>query len=183
MDDIESHRRQGRANERALRSPNLTDQNTEVVTASCLATVVNAELVNPSSSITINLDFLCPIAQLVPEDAVIFGGKLYERSSAEEFIRESLTKPLARSFRGSRCVKDPLNPSHIIYACENRLPVNDEDKLLEIIGSLICDVNDGWYTELQEKLERAQSAEPTTNRGNDGKLFDCCVRLLSIFTH
>ena len=57
MDKIESHRRQGRANERAFRLPNLTDQNTEVVTGSYLVAVVNVELVNPSSSLTINLDF------------------------------------------------------------------------------------------------------------------------------
>ena len=70
MDNIELHRIHGRANERALHNtslPNLTDENSEV-TGSCLAVVVNAELVNPNSSLTINLDVLWPIAQLIPEE-------------------------------------------------------------------------------------------------------------------
>ena len=100
MSSVESHRRQSRANERALRNaslPNLTEENNNAVTGSCLAAVVNAELVKPNSSLTVNSDFLCPITQLIPEDAVIFGGKLYERSSADEYIRDSLSKRLPRS--------------------------------------------------------------------------------------
>ena len=100
MDNVELHRTQSRANERALCLPNLTDQNSEV-TGSCFAVVVNAKLQNRSCNLNVNSDFLCLITQLIPEDAVIFGGKLYERSSAEEFIRDSLAKPIPRSVRGS----------------------------------------------------------------------------------
>ena len=74
MDNVEQYRREGRANEWAL-------HNSEI-TGSCLAAVVNAELQNGSCNLNIDSDFLCPIAQLIPEYAVIFGGKLYERSSA-----------------------------------------------------------------------------------------------------
>ena len=59
MSNIESHRTQSRAAERALRTsslPNLTDENSEVI-GSCLAVATNAELVNPNSSLTINSDF------------------------------------------------------------------------------------------------------------------------------
>ena len=153
MDNIESHRSHGRANERALRTtslPNLTDENSEV-TDSCLAVAVNAELVT-NSSLTINSDFLCPIAQLIPEDAVIFAGKLYERSSADAYIRDSLTKLLPRTVRGPRCVKDPLNPLNIIYSCQNRIPIIDDSELLRIINSLIRDVDDGWCLKLKEDL-------------------------------
>ena len=99
MDDVELHRTHSRDNERALRLPNPTDQSSEII-GSCLAAVVNVELQNRNCNLNINSDFLCPIAQLIPEDAVIFGGKLYERSSAEEFVCDSLTKPLPRSARG-----------------------------------------------------------------------------------
>ena len=168
MDNVESHRTQSRANDRALRLPNLTDQISEV-TGSCLAAVVNAELQNRSCNLNINSDFLCPVAQLIPEDVVIFGGKLYKWSSAEEFIRDSLTKPLPRSARGSRCIKDSLNPSHIIYVCQNWQAVTDETELFEIIDSLIRDVDDGWYAKLNEEVERARATTQTT-RGSDGKL-------------
>ena len=99
MNNVESYCRQGCANERALHLPNLTDQNS-LVTGCCLAAVVNVEVQNRSCNLNINSDFLCLIAQLIPEDAVIFGGKLYERSLAEEFVCDSLTKPLPRSARG-----------------------------------------------------------------------------------
>ena len=180
MDDIESHRTHTRANERALRLPNLTDQDSEVISGSCLAAVVNAELQNRSCNLTINSEYLCPIAQLIPEDAVIFGGKLYERSSAEEYIRDLLTKSMPRSVRGSRCVKDPLNPSHIIYACEDRQPVNDETKILEVIDYLICDVDNGWYT----KLKRRWNARGLRNQqpAKDTMVSQLIVVFICLFT-
>ena len=167
MDDVELHRTHSRANERALRLPNPTDQSNEI-TGSCLAAVVNVELQNRSCSLNINSDFLCPIAQLIPEDAVIFGGKLYERSSAEEFVRDSLTKQLPRSARG-RYVKDPLNPSHIIYACENREALTDEAEIFDITDLLIRDVDNEWYAKLKTEVERARATTQIT-RGSDGKL-------------
>ena len=94
--DIETHRTRRRAVERSLRLPNLTAE----AEGACLATVVNAELLSNASTLTISPDFLCPITQLVPEDAVIFADTLYERASAEGIIRDSLTKSLPRSHRG-----------------------------------------------------------------------------------
>ena len=167
--DIESHRTQNRAAERALRSPNLTEENLDTIAGSCLATVANAELLSPGSSFSIHSDYLCPISQLVPEDAVIFGGTLYERSSADSLIRDALRKRLSWRDR-ARCVKDPLNPSRIIYSCKNREAVTNEAQILNIINYLVKDVDYEWYTKLETEVERARSATPTTNRGNDGKL-------------
>ena len=83
----------------------------------------------------------------------------------------------------SRCVKDPLNPSHIIYACENKDPITHEAEVLEIIGTLVRDVDNGWYTKLKEEVDRARDTEPTTNRGHDGKLIVVFAFLISfVFT-
>ena len=142
-----------------------------------MAVVVNTEIVNPTSSLTINSDFVCHIVQLIPEDAVIFGGKLYEQSSADNFICDSLTKQLSRLVKGSRCVKDHLKPSHIIYACKNCDVMTNEVDLLEFIDSLVSNVNNRWYTKLKGEVERARNVTPTINRGNDGKI-DCCMHLL-----
>ena len=128
--DIESHRTQSCATKRLLRIPNLTD---ETVEGSCLATVVNAKIIARGSSLNINADYLCPISQLVPDDAIFFGRTLYEQTPADDFIRDSLTTGLPRSYRGERCVKDPLNPSHIIYSCESRGAIKDEaEKLVSL---------------------------------------------------
>ena len=91
---VEAHRTKRRATECALRSGNIND--VQSIDGSCLATVVNAQLLLPNTTLTIQSDFLCPITQLIPEDAVIFGRKFYERESAEQIIRDSLTKFLPR---------------------------------------------------------------------------------------
>ena len=82
-----------------------------------------------------------PIAQLIPEDAFIFGGKLYEQSSVDIYIRDSLTKQLSRSVRVLPCVKGPLNPLCINYKYENRDAITNKAYLLEIIDSLVSDVD------------------------------------------
>ena len=141
---VEVHRTQRRATERALRSGNIND--VQSIDGSCLATVVNAQLLLPNTTLTIQSDFLCPITQLIPEDAIIFGRKFYERESAEQIIRDSFTKFLPRSQIGSRCIKNPLNPSHIIYSCPGRDPIRNEHEIINIINELVEDVGDEWYT-------------------------------------
>ena len=89
--DIELHCTQSCATERLLRIINLTD---ETIEGGYLETVVNAKTMAHGSSLTIHTDYLCPISQLVPEDTIFFGGTLHERTSTEEFIRDSLTKGL-----------------------------------------------------------------------------------------
>ena len=66
-------------------------------------------------------------------------------------------------------MKDPLNPSRIIYSCENREAVTNKAQIFNIINYLVKDVDYEWYTKLENEVERARSATPTTNRGNDGK--------------
>ena len=83
-----------------------------------------------------------------------------------------LTKILPRSHKGARCVKDPLNPSYIIYSCESRGAITNEAKILGIIGYFVKDVDDEWYMKLQSEVERTRSVAPSNNRGNDGE-FDC----------
>ena len=171
---VEVYRTQCRATDRALRSGNIND--VQSIDGSCLATVVNAQLLLPNTTLTIpnttltiQSDFLCPMTQLVPEDAVIFGRMLYEHESVEQIIRDSLTKFLPRSQRGSRCIKNPLNPSHIIYSCPGRDPIRNEHEIVNIINELVEDVSDEWYTQLREEVERTTNASPQGVRGNDGK--------------
>ena len=96
---VEVYRTQRRATDRALRSGNINDVHS--IDGSCLATVVNAQLLLPNTTLTIpnttltiQSDFLCPMTQLVPEDAVIFGRMFYERESAKQIpvILETATK-------------------------------------------------------------------------------------------
>ena len=164
--DIETYRTQRRAVTRSLRLPNLTE---ETVEGGCLAAIVNTELLLPSSTLTITSDFLCPITQLIPEDAVIFADTFYERASAEQIIRGSLTKDLPRSHRGSRCIKNPINSSHVIYQCDGRAAITDNAQITTIIDSLVKDVGDEWYSRLQSEVDHARSTVHVTSRGNDGK--------------
>ena len=163
--DIETYRTQRRASERSLRLPNLTEETVE----SNLAVTINAELLRPSSTLTITSDFLCPITQLIPEDAVIFADTFYERASAEQIILGSLTKALPRSHRGARCIKNPINPSHVIYQCDGRTAITDNAQITTIIDSLVKDVGDEWYSRLQSEVDHARSTVNVTSRGNDGK--------------
>ena len=72
---------------------------------------------------------------------------------------------------------------HIIYACENKDAITHEAEVLEIIGTLVRDVDNGWYTKLKEEVDRARDTEPTTNRGHDGKLIVVFAFLISfVFT-
>ena len=110
-----TYRTRRRATDCALRSGSIDDIQT--IDNSCIVSVINAQLLTPNNTLTIKSDFLCPIARLVREDAVIFGGTLYKRESAKQIIRVLLTKSLPCSQRGPRCIKNPLNPSDIIYSC------------------------------------------------------------------
>ena len=163
--DIETYRTQRRASERSSRLPNLAEETVE----SNLAATINAELLCPSSTLTITSDFLCPITQLIPEDAVIFADTFYERASAEQIIRGSLTKALPRLHRGARCIKNPINPSHVIYQCDSRTAITDNAQITTIINSLVKDVGDEWYSRLQSEVDHARSTVNVTSRGNDGK--------------
>ena len=165
--DVESQRTQRRAAERALRSPNLSIE--ETIEGSCLAAVVNAELLKPGSTLNIRSDFLCPITQLIPEDAIIFGDTLYDRSSAEQIIRDSLTKHLPRKDR-VRYIRNPTNPSHVIYSCNSRMPIRNEHEINNIINDLVHDIDDEWYTKLRAEVEQARTTTPNISRGSDGKL-------------
>ena len=175
MAEAEVQRSHSRSNERTTRidaSTNLTQEFVNSLTGEehtgvMLATVANAEIL--AGNLTINTDYVCPISLLIPEDAVIFGGSVYERASAEGIIRESMTKRLTRWDRGNRCVKDPLNLSRIIYSRSDRSPVNDEGEMVTIVDSLLTDVDTAWYNNLKIEVDRARSANATTHRTTDGE--------------
>ena len=61
-------------------SPNPTVESVNNSDGALLAAVANAEIL--AGTITINSDYLCPLAQMIPEDPVIFGDTLFERTFA-----------------------------------------------------------------------------------------------------
>ena len=131
-----------------------------------LTTVANVEIL--AGRLTISSDYLCPISLLIPEDAVMFGGMVYEQTSAEGIIRDSMTKRLTRWDRGNRSVKDPLNPSRIIYSRSNRQSVS-ESEIIVIIDSLLKDVDTTWYDNLKTEVDQARSIDTITHRSTDGE--------------
>ena len=173
--EAEVQRSHSRSNERTTRidaSTNLTQEFVNSLTGEehtgvMLATVANAEIL--AGNLTINTDYVCPISLLIPEDAVIFGGSVYERASAEGIIRESMTKRLTRWDEGNRVVKDPLKPSRIIYLRSDRLPVHDESEIVTIVDSLLTDVDTAWYNNLKIEVDCARSANTTTHQTTDGE--------------
>jgi len=78
--EAESQRTQDRATERASRcvSPNPTVESVNERDGALLSAVGNTEVL--ANSITINPDYLCPLAQMIPENSVIFGDTFFERT-------------------------------------------------------------------------------------------------------
>ena len=81
----EAQRTQTRFIERISRDtlPNLTEESVNDVNSVMLVTVANSEIL--SGSITIHPDFLCLISQLIPENAIVFSGTLYERLFGDKY--------------------------------------------------------------------------------------------------
>ena len=164
--EAESQRVHDRAIERTSREPpNLTEESVNRSDRALLATVANAEIL--TGTITISPDYLCPLSQMIPEVPVMLGNTLFERSFAERYIRDSLTR---RFGRGPRCVTDPLNPSRIIYSCEDRSAIVDQGKIMSIVESLLHDVDSQWYDKLRSEVDRARTAPRSIVRTTDGKL-------------
>ena len=115
VNEAETYCIQSRANDRTRN--NFSEESVTEINGAMSAAVANAQILN--GTININPDFLCPISQLIPEDAILFGGTLYERSYAEQYIRKALTIRLPQGNRDPRYLKDLLNPSGIIYSCED----------------------------------------------------------------
>ena len=173
--EAESQRVHDRAIERTSREPpNLTEESVNRSDRVLLATVANAEIL--TGTITISPDYLCPLSQMIPEVPVMLGNTLFERSFAERYICDSLT---IRFGRGPRCVTDPLNPSRIIYSCEDRSAIVDQRKILSIVESLLHDVDSQWYEKLRSEVDRARTAPRSIVRTTDGKLIVISPLLLS----
>ena len=132
---IESHRTQRCVAECLLRLPNLVEERSYV------PTVINTKIMTVSSAPTVSTNCLCPLLQLVPKYAITLYYTLYERASAENFIRDLLTKRLPRSDR-TQLMEDLLNTLCIIYSCDNCTPVIDVGEMLPIINYIVNDVSD-----------------------------------------
>jgi len=105
---------------------------------------------------------------MILEDPVILDDTLFEQTFAARYIRDSLTKRLSRLGRGPRCVTDPLNPSHIIFSCEDRSAIFDEGELSLIVASLLNNVDPQWYNK-QSELDRARTVPRPIVRTTDGE--------------
>ena len=64
-------------------------------------------------------------------------------------------------------MKDPLNPSRIIYSRSNRQSVS-ESEIIVIIDSLLKYVDTTWYNNLKTEVDQARSTDTIAHRATDG---------------
>lgn len=114
------------------------------------------------------------LSQMIPEDPVLFGGTIYDRELAENYVRLSMTKVLPRRSRSQRHVFDPVNPGRIIKTNPvDGEEVEDDSEMDSIINSILIDAGPDWETRLRHEINQARISPLLTIQTSDGKI-DCC---------
>ena len=156
--EVEANRTLSRTHERSQR----------VIEPITCAIVANAMLMD--GKISIGHDFICPLSQMIPEYPVSFAGRVYERQFVEGYIRDSMSKVLPRDSRTKRYVRNPLNPSEIVYTKPgDGSTVTNIAEIENIFNDVIFDVDSSWESNLKTEVDQAMTNPTTSVRTNDGK--------------
>lgn len=84
-------------------------------------------------------EFVCPISQKLPVDAVTAeDGKLYERAAIAEWLKKNQTSPVTNEAMGSRLVPAPLGVRNMIRSMVES-------------GTVTGDIADEWTSKLAEE--------------------------------
>ena len=159
ISEAEANRTLSRAHER----------NQRVLEPVTCAIVANAMLME--GKINIGHDFICPLSQMIPEDPVLFGSRVYEREFVEGYVKDAMTKVLPRRERIKRYIRDPLNHVRIIYTKSgDGSAVTDNTQMENIINDVIFDVDSSWEANLKKEVDQALKNPTASIRTNDGTL-------------
>ena len=127
-----------------------------------LVELANAEM--QQGIIDVSRDFICPILQTIPLDPVQINGVIFEKSAAERYIENELTKDIVRST--ARVVRDVMTREIVHTKDGDNSAVTEQSAIVGITLGLTSLVGSEWDHSVMVEINRARSS--VSNSGGEG---------------